>query len=37
MIKLTTLVAATLMSSSLSLKITETMKTEANIDQMQQS
>ena len=37
MIKLTTLVALALMSSSLALKITETVKTEANIDQKQQS
>ena len=36
MIKLTTLVALALMSSSLALKIAETVKTEANIDQKQQ-
>ena len=33
MIRLTTLVTLALMSYSLALKITETVKTEANIDQ----
>jgi hypothetical protein len=37
MIKLTTFVALALMTSSLALKITETVKTEAKIDQEQES